>query len=71
MRKSYSSRKVAQERVIASLPAIGLKHARLLLEHFGSIAAIANAEEEALVRVPGIGEKRAREIYALMRASYQ
>ena len=71
MRKSYSSRKDAQERVIASLPTIGLKHARLLLEHFGSIVGIAEAEEEALIRVPGIGDKRAREIYALMRASYR
>ena len=32
---------------------------RLLFERFGSLAAMAEAGEEALVQVPGIGKERA------------
>ncbi|WP_273208786.1 ERCC4 domain-containing protein [Marinobacter subterrani] len=48
--------------VLESLPGISTKIAEALLEHFGSVRAVTQASEGELVRVPGIGAKRAREI---------
>ena len=41
--KSYHSQKEEQEYIISSFPEIGMKNARLLLAHFGSVQAIVNA----------------------------
>ena len=68
--KSYHSRKEEQEYVISSFPEIGMKNARLLLAHFGSVQAIVNASLEELVAVRGIGEKTAQKIYELCRRKY-
>ncbi|KAA0009194.1 MAG: ERCC4-type nuclease [Thermoplasmata archaeon] len=48
---------------LSSLPSIGEVLARNLLDHFGSIAAVANATIEELQEVEGIGEKKATQIY--------
>ncbi|MDD1672151.1 MAG: DEAD/DEAH box helicase [Methanomicrobiales archaeon] len=68
--KSYRSLKEQQEYLIASLPGVGLKHARLLLEHFGTIRDLINAEREDLVSIHGIGEKTAEGIWELLRHPY-
>jgi Fanconi anemia group M protein len=68
--KSHRSLKEEQEYIISAFPEIGLKNARLLLAHFGSVQAIANAEREELVAIKGIGEKTAQKIFDLCRRPY-
>ncbi len=61
--KSYHSLKEEQEYIVSAFPEIGLKNARVLLAHFGSVKAIVNAELQDLIAVKGIGEKTAAKIY--------
>ncbi|HOI13780.1 MAG TPA: DEAD/DEAH box helicase, partial [Methanoculleus sp.] len=70
-KKSYRSVREEQEYALAAFPNVGLKSARLLLEHFGSLKAIVDAEPEELAAVHGIGEKTARAIWDLARRSYR
>jgi Fanconi anemia group M protein len=69
--KSYRSVKEQQEYIIASFPSVGMRNARLLLAHFGSVKAILDADEEALRAVKGIGEKTARQILEISRQPYR
>ncbi len=57
--------------ITQSLPNIGPKLASRLLEHFGSIEKIVNASISELASVPGIGEKRAIEIYKILHMKYE
>jgi Fanconi anemia group M protein len=68
--KSFRSAKEEQEYIISAFPDIGLKNARLLLSHFGSIQGIADASLEELVAVKGIGEKTGGKIFELCRRKY-
>lgn len=70
-RKSYRSAREEQEYVLAAFPNIGLRSARLLLEHFGSLKAIIDAEPEELASVRGIGEKTAKSIWDLVHKPYR
>ena len=70
VRKPYHSLMEQQETIIGTFPEIGLKNARMLLDHFGSVQGIINADEKALSEIPGIGEKRAKKIYELSRHPY-
>ncbi len=70
VQKAFASGREEQEGVIASFPEIGIKNARQLLAHFGTIQAITAATEEELAAVSGIGEKRARRVAALSRKKY-
>jgi len=70
-KKSYRSVREEQEYALAAFPNVGLKSARLLLEHFGSLKAIVDAEPEELSSVYGIGEKTARAIWDLARRPYR
>ncbi|MBN2032339.1 MAG: excinuclease ABC subunit UvrC [Deltaproteobacteria bacterium] len=45
------------------IPGIGPKRKRLLMNHFGSLEAIAGAETEELAKVPGISTTTAKEIF--------
>jgi ERCC4-related helicase/ERCC4-type nuclease len=69
--KSYRSLKEQQEYILASFPSVGLRNARLLLGHFGSVKAVLDADEEALRAVKGIGEKTARQIFEIARERYR
>jgi ERCC4-related helicase/ERCC4-type nuclease len=69
--KSYRSMKEQQEYILASFPSVGLKNARLLLSHFGSVKAVLDADEQALMAVKGIGEKTARQIVEIARQPYR
>ncbi len=69
-KKSYRSSREEQEYVLAAFPNVGLKSARLLLEHFGSLKAVIEAEPEDLMAVDGIGEKTARAIWDLAHRPY-
>ncbi|MGC8988922.1 MAG: ERCC4 domain-containing protein [Verrucomicrobiia bacterium] len=53
-------------RMLTALPRIGPHRARLLLNHFGSIAAVVQAAREELTEVRGIGEQIALEIRAFV-----
>ena len=55
---------------MSAFPEIGLKNARLLLAHFGSVQAITNAELAELMAIKGVGEKTAQKIFDLSRRSY-
>jgi len=68
--KSHRSVRQEQEYIISAFPEIGMKNARLLLNHLGSVQAIANAELRELSAIKGIGEKTAQKIYDLCRHSY-
>lgn len=70
IRKPYHSHTGQLENIIGAFPDIGLKNARQLLEHFGSVQGIVNAGENALAEVDGIGEKKAKKIYELSRRPY-
>ncbi|MFA7563564.1 MAG: ERCC4 domain-containing protein, partial [Methanoculleus sp.] len=70
-KKSFRSVREEQEYALAAFPGVGLKSARLLLEHFGSLKAIIDAEPEELSAVHGIGEKTARAIWDLARRPYR
>ncbi|KQC06520.1 MAG: Hef nuclease [Methanolinea sp. SDB] len=70
LRKDSRSVHHQQENIIASFPDIGLKNARLLLEHFGSVRGVIDADFSELVKVKGIGEGRARRIFELAGKKY-
>jgi ERCC4-type nuclease len=59
-----------QRRVVEMLPRCGLTVTRNLLWHMGSIAQVAQASEEALRAVPGIGPKTASTIHEVLHATY-
>lgn len=69
-KRIYQGNTEAQEAIIAAYPDIGLKYARSLLETFGSVQAVINAEKEDLLEVAGIGVKKAERIYDLSRLPY-
>jgi len=69
--KSHHSVREDLVYIISSFPEIGTKNARLLLSHFGSVQAIANAGLVELTAIKGIGEKTARKIHDLCRHSYK
>lgn len=60
-----------QRFVVEGLPLISSVIAERLLKRFRSIKAIANASKEELMKVEGIGEKRATEIAELMKAEWE
>ena len=54
-----------REAMLAAVPGISVVGARALLDRFGSVRAVVEADEAALRSVPGVGPTRAR---ALVRA---
>lgn len=65
-KKSYRSSREEQEYVLAAFPQRRFKECALLLEHFGSLKAVIEAEPGELMAVDGIGEKTASAIWDLM-----
>jgi Fanconi anemia group M protein len=68
--KTYRSKREQLEYIVSAFPGTGLKNARILLGHFGSIENIVNASEEELRAVNGIGEVSAKKIYETARERY-
>ena len=68
--KAYRSKRENQEYIISSFPGVGLKNARALLEKFGTIQNILNADEDELESVPGIGRKIAESILDISKNRY-
>ncbi|VVC01920.1 3'-flap repair endonuclease Xpf [uncultured archaeon] len=59
-----------QRGIVESLPGVGPKLAKALLQHFGSVAAVMNANEKELEAVEKIGKKKAKAIRSLLDFSY-
>jgi DNA excision repair protein ERCC-4 len=60
-----------QRRVVEMLPGCGMVIARDLLQSFGSIRRIATATEEEFRSLPGVGVKKAAEMYSTLNAEYE
>ncbi|MGB9837314.1 DEAD/DEAH box helicase [Methanothermobacter sp.] len=57
--------------IVESLPYIGSRYARRLLESFGSVEAVMNASEKELMDVDGIGARIASEIRKVIEAEFK
>ncbi|MEW6069863.1 MAG: ERCC4 domain-containing protein, partial [Candidatus Thermoplasmatota archaeon] len=68
--KPAMSLKEHQQFTIEGLPNISAVLAQRLLQRFGSVKAIVDAEVGELMQVEGIGEKTAEEIVTVLRAKY-
>jgi excinuclease ABC subunit C len=53
--------------VLSGIPGLGPARIRELLSHFGSVARVRAADEEALAQVPGIGPTTAAAIHRALR----
>ncbi|MFQ5405596.1 MAG: ERCC4 domain-containing protein [Candidatus Micrarchaeia archaeon] len=60
-----------QQFIIESLPGIGAKHAKNLLEHFESVKAVFNASEKELSQLEGIGKTKAEKIRKILGAKHE
>ena len=59
-----------QQFILEGLPNVSAVLAQRLLQHFGSVRAIANASEEELCTVSGIGKNIATEIVKVLNSEY-
>ena len=64
------SLKERQQFLVEGLPNVSAVLAKRLLEHFGSIKDIANASEEELRQVEGIGKNIALDINKVLKTNY-
>lgn len=56
--------------IVSSLPGIGEIRAKKLLEHFGDLRRLVNADADEIASIRGIGTKTAREIQKLFVKKY-
>ncbi len=59
-----------QQFLVEGLPNVSAVLAQRLLQHFGSIKALANATEEDLCKITGIGKNIAADILKILNAEY-
>jgi len=59
-----------QQFLVEGLPNVSAILAQRLLQHFGSIRALANATEEELCKISGIGKNIAADILKILNAEY-
>lgn len=69
-RKTFTASQ-QQRSIVEMLPMVGPKIAKNMLNHFGNIEAIMNAEEKELQEVPGVGKKMAKLIRSLIVYGYK
>jgi Fanconi anemia group M protein len=69
-RRTFTPSQTARS-IVESLPMIGPKTAKALLNHFGSVDALARAAERDLAQVSGVGKKRAKVIRAVLSYEYR
>ena len=60
-----------QRYIIESLPNVSAKLSQRLLEHFGNVKNVINAEVGELIQVKGIGRKTAEEIHEIVNKKYR
>jgi len=68
--KTMMSLMERQQFLVEGLPNVSAVLAKRLLAHFGSIREIANATEEELIGVKGVGKNIASDILRLLNARY-
>ena len=68
--KTQMSLKERQQFLVEGLPNVSAVIAKRLLSHFGSIKDIANASEQELMDVNGVGKNISSEIIKLLNADY-
>lgn len=69
--KKMKSTEDNQEFIVAGLPNINCKLSKRMLEKFGSVKKVFSASEKRLVKVEGIGKKKAKEIWCLLNEDYK
>jgi Fanconi anemia group M protein len=57
--------------VIEGLPQVSSVIANRLLNHFGNIKTLANANEKELQEVFGVGKRIANDVYKILNEDYQ
>ncbi|MEM2878678.1 MAG: ERCC4 domain-containing protein [Candidatus Hadarchaeales archaeon] len=60
-----------QKFVVEGLPGISCVLAKRLLKHFGTVERIMRASQEELMKVPGIGKKKAHGIRVVLSSAYR
>jgi ERCC4-type nuclease len=60
-----------QEFIVSGLPNINSKLSRRLLEEFGTVRKVFSAKEDRLMKVEGIGKKKARGIFCILNDKYE
>ena len=68
-KKTFTPSQTARS-VVESLPTVGPKLAKAILNHFGNLESVAKATERDLAEVPGLGKKRAKIIKAILSYAY-
>lgn len=68
--KTASTLSEQQQFLVEGLPNVSAVLAQRLLQHFGSIRSLANASEEDLCKVPGIGKIIAADILKILNSEY-
>jgi len=68
--KTQMSLRERQQFIVEGLPNVSAVIAQRLLSHFGSVKDIANATEEELLEVKGVGKNIASDIIKLLNANY-
>jgi Fanconi anemia group M protein len=63
--------KEQQQFIIESLPSVGPKMAKQLLEHFGTVEKIVTADEVDLMKVDKMGEKKAKAVRKVISENYR
>jgi len=58
------------EFIVAGLPGVGLRRARALLAHFGSVDAVFRADTRSISALPGFGKKSAATVRAAIERPY-
>ena len=71
-RKGYKPKRVRSQQLnfIEGLPGVGIGLAKSLLEDFESIRVLVNSPYKELIKVPGIGKKKARGIEEFVTKSF-
>ena len=59
-----------QRAVVEMFPMVGPQMARKLLLHFGALKEIFNSSEEELMKIEGLGEKKAKAIFRTINTIY-
>ncbi|MBN1861472.1 MAG: DEAD/DEAH box helicase, partial [Candidatus Thermoplasmatota archaeon] len=72
IRGEKTARSIAEQQqfLVEGLPNVSAVLAQRLLQHFGSIRALANATEEELCQINGIGRNIATDILRILNAEY-
>lgn len=66
----HAKRRTVKHSSLEKIPGIGPARAKKLLAHFGGLAGVRNAEEDALRGVCGITEETARNIYRYFHSDF-